>query len=141
MKDIFTEAEYWYYNSSVYYYPPYESVSELNREEELLTSDFVILFYSASTQYRMNDRFTQQSLELFNYIDSHSFDTAAFIEQETQRVIGSILASPDWADLVREKASKNGIDFDQALHDDALWVVNRDIEEGKIKWPVLKQKN
>lgn len=139
LKDIFTEAEYWYYNSSVYYYPPYESVSELNREEELLTSDFVILFYSASTQYRMNDRFTQQSLELFNYIDSHSFDTAAFIEQETQRVIGSILASPDWADLVREKASKNGIDFDQALYDDAQWAVYHDIKEGKIEWPTPEE--
>ena len=135
LNDIFSEAEYWYYNSSVYYYPPYESVSELDREEELLTSDFIILFYSASTQYRMNDRFTQQSLELFNCIDNHTFDTAAFIENEIERTIANILASPDWANLVREKASQNGTSFNQALRDDAEWVVCHDIKEGKIEWP------
>ena len=141
LKDIFSDAEYWYYNSSVYYYPPYNSVSELDLKEELLSSDFIILFYSASTQYRMNDRFPQQALETLNGTSDYTLDTAAFIEREIQRTIANILATPEWAEMVCKKAIQNGKEFDQALHDDADWVVYHDIEEGKIKWPSPKQKN
>ena len=53
--EFFSQIPYWYYNSSVYYYPPYNSVAELDFAEELLSADFIVLFYCATQQYRLND--------------------------------------------------------------------------------------
>lgn len=140
LKDIFSEAEYWYYNSTVYYYPPFNAVSELDLEEELLTADFVILFYSASTQYRMNDNFTQNALETLSNLDDYVFDTAAYLESEIQKMIDIIHTSPQWENSIREKAVQKGKTFEQAVYDDAAWLIDQKIKDGTMNWPTRKQK-
>ena len=140
LSEFFSASPYWYYNSSVYYYPPYQSVDELDIADELLTSDFVVIFYSASTQYRMNDGFTRKALEaLIGNSDEAAFDTVAFIEQKIRSTINNIMATPAWMEMVRKKAEERGISTDQALHDDAEWVVHHNIKEGKIEWPACTE--
>jgi hypothetical protein len=138
--EIFSAAPYWYYNSSVHYYPPYESVDELELKDELLTSNFIVLFYSASTQYRMNDGFTQNALEALEMVpEDVALDTTAFLEREIQRNIAKLLANPNSMDMIREKAQKNGISTEEQLRADAEWVVNYQIEHGTLNWPAKKR--
>lgn len=139
--EIFSAAPYWYYNSSVHYYPPYESVDELELKDELLTSEFIILFYSASTQYRMNDGFTQKALEALGQIPEEvAFDTTAFLEREIQRHIAKLLTDPNSMDMIREKAKKNGFSLEDQIRADAEWIVNYQIEHRTLKWPAMNKK-
>ena len=135
LKDVFSRASYWYYNSSVYYDDRYHSVNELDIKKELLSSDFVILLYCATQQYRMNDGFTQSALEALGVKDSCAImDSTEFVEREIQRSIGNILATPSLMESVREKAIRNNKTVEQAVRDDAKWIVNYKIQQGTLKW-------
>ena len=138
--ELFSDVPYWYYNSSVYYYPPYNSVDELDIAEELLSADFVVLFYCATQQYRMNDGFTRKALEaLGNAGEGVVMDSTAFFEREIQRTIGDILADPNSMKMIREKAKNNGLSLEDQLRADAVWIVNYKMEHGTLKRPVQKQ--
>jgi hypothetical protein len=142
LKEIFSEAPYWYYNSTVYYDDRYHSVDELNLNEELHSSDFVVLSYCAAQQYRMNDGFSQKALEALGINDGDAFmDSAAFIEREIQRNIGKILATPSSMKNIREKATQNNQPVEQAVRDNARWIVSREIQQGILKWPDSKYIN
>lgn len=136
LNEFFSSAPYWYYNSTVYYDPPHNSVDELDLAEELLSADFIVLFYSATQQYRMNDGFTQKALEALDNMDEFvAMDSLSFIEREIQRTIGEIQTSPAMMEMIREKAARNGCSLEQALRDDAHWIVNNKIKEGLLRWP------
>ena len=140
LKEFFSDVPYWYYNSCVYYYPPYSSVEELNITEELLSADFVVLFYCATQQYRMYDGFTRKALEaLGNVGESVELDSTAFFEREIQRTIGDLLADPNAMKQIREKAAQYNKTEQQALRDDAVWIVNYKLEHGILKWPPEKR--
>ena len=133
LKEVFSRASYWYYNSSVYYDDRYHSVNELNIKDELFSSDFVILFYCATQQYRMNDGFTQSALEALGVEDA-IMDSTDFFERELLRNIGNILATPSLMESVREKAIKYNKTIEKAVRDDAQWIVNHKIQQGTLKW-------
>ena len=136
LDELFSKAPYWYYNSTVYYDDRYHSVDELNLAEELLSSDFIVLFYCAAQQYRMNDGFTQKALEALGVEDSYAImDSADFIEREIQRNIGKILATPSTMESIRDKASLNHKTVEQTVRDDAKWIVNYQIQQGLLKVP------
>ena len=136
LDEFFSKAPYWYYNSTVYYDDRYHSVDELNLAEELLSSDFVVLFYCAAQQYRMNDGFTQKALEALGVEDSYAImDSTDFVEREIQRNIGKILATPSTMERIREKASLNHKTVEQAVRDDAKWIVAYQIQQGTLKVP------
>ena len=138
--ELFSQIPYWYYNSSVYYYPPYNSVDELDLAEELLSADFIVLFYSATQQYRMNDGFTQKALDALESMpDDMVFDSAAFIEREIQKTIANLSADPNSMDMIREKANTNGLSIEEQLRADAEWVINYQIEQGSLRWPARKK--
>ena len=101
--------------------------------DELRSSDFVVLLYSATTQYRMNDNFSQQALEAFG-VEEVALDSMDFVEREIQRTIRNILASPNSMKSIREKAIKYNKTIEQAVHDDARWIINHKIKNGKLKW-------
>ncbi len=136
LDEFFSKAPYWYYNSTVYYDERYHSVDELDLAEELLSSDFVVLFYCAAQQYRMNDGFTQKALEALGVEDSYAImDSTDFVEREIQRNIGKILATPSSMEKIREKASLNHKTVEQAVRDDAKWIVAYQIQQGTLKVP------
>ena len=133
LDDLFSQSPYWYYNNSIKYDKLHHSVSEINLADELLSSDFVIILYSATTQYRMNDSFSQQALEAFG-VEEVILDSVAFIEREIQRNIRDLLASPNSMKSIREKAIRNHKTIEQAVRDDAVWIVNHKIQQGTLKW-------
>ena len=138
--EIFSESPYWYYNSTVYYDPRYNSVNELDLTEELLSSNFVVLFYCATQQYRMNDGFTQKALDaLVSVPDEMAFDSAAYIEREIQKTIARLLADHNSMDMIREKAETNGFSIEEQLRADAEWIINYQILQGSFNWPIRKK--
>ena len=138
--EVFSESPYWYYNNTVYYDPRYNAVDEFDLAEELLSADFVVLFYCATQQYRMNDDFTQKAIEALGQIpEGAELDSTAFLEREIQRTIAKLLADHKSMDMIREKAETNGVSIEKQLHDDAEWIINYQIEQGLLKWPAKKR--
>ena len=123
LREIFSIAPYWYYNSTVNYDDRYHSVNELNIADELLSADFVVLSYCATQQYRMNDGFTQKALEALG-VEGAALDSVALIEREIQRTIANIIADPDNMEMIRNKAIMYHKPMEKAVRDDAAWIVN-----------------
>lgn len=140
LNQVFSATPYLYYNSSVYYYPPYNSVDELDLKEELLSADFIVLFYCATQQYRLNDGFTQKAIEALAHLsDSIVCDSAAFIEREIQKTIAKLLVDHNSMDMIREKAETNGFSIEEQLRADAEWIINYKILQGTFNWPTRKK--
>ena len=133
LDELFAQSPYWYYNNTIHYDKLHHSVSEIDMADELCSSDFVVLLYSATTQYRMNDNFSQQALEAFG-VEEVALDSMDFVEREIQRTIRNILASPNSMKSIREKAIKHNKTIDKAVYDDAVWIVDHKIKTGKLKW-------
>ena len=84
----------------------------------------------------MNDGFTQKALEALGVKDSDAImDSTDFIKREIQRTIGDILASPKSMESIREKAKQQNKTIEQAVRDDAKWVVDYQIQQGTLKVP------
>ena len=138
--EFFSESPYWYYNSTVYYDPRYNSVDEFDLAEELLTADFVVLFYCATQQYRMNDGFTQKAIEALGQMpEGVDLDSTAYIEREIQKTIARLLADHNSMDMIREKAETNGFSIEEQLRADAEWIINYQILQGTFNWPIRKK--
>ena len=139
VRDFFSAVPYWYYFYSVHYDSPHKTVNDLDIKEELLSADFVVIFYCATTLYRMNDGFSIDALEALCDPSEYSLDSAAYIERQIQRTINDILTTPNWAESVRQKAIRRHKDFEQAVRDDAEWLVEQKIKDGTFEWPTNKQ--
>ena len=210
VQDIFSVLPYWYYNSTIYYDPFHHSVNEVNLVDEILSADFINLFYSSTQLYKLNNGFTknalialcydpeeidsiQASLEQNIYYDSTwisglrekaesegknveevvhdaakwfiynspeqffpalndsiptkrskrvndflSMDSLSFVEQEIERTILNIKSNEPQMETIREKAKQQGKTFEQAIRDDAKWIVNQKMMEGTLRFPGKK---
>ena len=65
-------------------------------------------------------------------------DSLAFIEYEIEKTIAEIKTKPNLMEEIQEKATLKGKTFEQAIYDDAAWIVNYKIEQGTLKWPPEK---
>lgn len=64
-----------------------------------------------------------------------AFDSLTFIEQEVEKVILEFKGNPQMMASIQEKADQKNKTLEQALYDDAVWVVNYKIEHGKLTLP------
>lgn len=136
LQEFFSASPYWYYNSVVHYDTRYHSVNEFDLAEELLTADFVVLSYSATQLYRMNNGFTQQALMALGCTtEGSAADSAAFVQLEIQRTIANIMTTPDWMKAIRKQAEQNGKSVQQTVRDNASWFVKNKIQQGTLIWP------
>ena len=212
LNSIFSSSPYWYYNSTIHFDDTYHSVKEVNLAEQLLSADFIMLFYSSTQQYKLNNDFTKDALIALCYdpeeielvratleqkirsdsswmeklkdraatqyktldetvdhevrwlinsnpgkyfpalndtlptkrsrcVDEYfNADSLAFIEQEVDKVIQLIKGDEKQLESVKEKALKYGKTLEQALYDDALWVVNYKLEHGTLQIPSRSRK-
>lgn len=117
IEEIFSIAPYWYYNCTIYYDKAYHSVDEVNLVDELLSSDFINLFYSSTQQYRMNNGFTKNALMALCY-DPEEIDSV-------QTALGQkIQADSSWMEKLKERADINGKSLDEVVDNEAKWMID-----------------
>lgn len=122
LEEIFTEHPYWYYNSTIYYGAPYNSVNEINLVAELLSADFINLFYSASQQFRMNDGFTKKALLALCYDPEE-------IQSVKDEVASAIKNTPEWYASVIEKANAEGKSIEEMIEKESNYIIDNDLEK------------
>lgn len=212
LQELFSSAPYWYYNSTIYYDEGHASVDEVNLVDELLSADFINLFYSSTQLYRLNNDFTKKALmalcydpeeieavnkEISQFIRTDSTwmarlrkqaesdnrpleevihseaqwlidhnpekyfpelndsvpqkrskrveailgtDSLAFIELEVERTIQKLKNNEVSLESIREKALQQNKTLEQAIRDDARWIVNYKLEQGTLQMPNVKKK-
>lgn len=69
-----------------------------------------------------------------------TMDSLAFIEQEVEKTIKNIENNEAQLEAIREKAQQQGKTLEQAIRDDARWVVNYKLEHGTLQIPKTAKK-
>lgn len=63
LDSLFTYTHYWFYNSSVYFDPEHDNVSQIDLATALRDADYVMLSYCTAQLYGLSNSFSQQALE------------------------------------------------------------------------------
>ena len=127
-QEVFSSCPYWYYNSTIYYDPAYHSVSETNLTNEILSSDFSVLFYCTTQLYKMNNGFTKNALLALCY-DPEEIDSVYTALKQ------NIYADPSWMEKLKGVAASQGKPFDEVVHNEAQWLIDNNWEK---YFPALK---
>lgn len=117
MQKIFSRYPYWYYNSSIFYDPPRQWVKEVNLVDELLNTDFVVLFYSTTQLYKFNNGFTKQALFALCYDPEEIDAISANVEQ-------TIYGDSAWIAGLKKTSEEQGQPLDVVVHNNAQWLID-----------------
>jgi len=128
MSEIFSSYPYWYYNSSIYFDKAHRSVKEVEMVDELLSADFINLFYSSTQLYKLNNDFTKKALLALCY-DPEEIDS---VSTTIKRDIRSDSA---WMAKMIDKAETKGKDLDEVINEETQWLIDNNPEK---YFPALK---
>ena len=128
VQEIFSEYPYWYYNSSIYYDPAYHSVNEINLTKELLSADFIVLFYSSTQLYKLNNGFTKNALLALCYDPEE-------IEAAHAKLELNIRSDSAWMGRLKKTSESQGKPLDEVVHSEAKWLIDNHPENF---FPALK---
>lgn len=139
MRDIFSEFPYWYYNSTIYFDATNTTTKDIDYSKELLSADFVMLSYSTAQLYLMKGEFPQKAHLALCNLEERDLLTKKY-RGLVNRIIKE-LQEPHQIERMREKASSKGITLEQALYDDAIWIINHKYNPDKIDIKALLENN
>ena len=128
VQEIFSEFPYWYYNSTIYYDPIYQSVNEVNLANEILSSDFIILFYSSTQLYKLNNGFTKKALLALCFNPEEIDSAKAKLEQ-------NIRSDSAWMGSLKKASELQGKPLDEIVQKEAQWLIDTHPE---YSFPELK---
>ena len=122
LKDIFSKAPYWYYNSTIYCDDLHHSTLDIDFDQELMRTDFIMLNYCTVQLYKLGNSFISKALTHLCY-DKRQIDAVA------NRIIESIKANQEWYANIVEKAKNNNVSVERELYDNAIYVINLEPEK------------
>lgn len=116
LDSIFSECQYWYYNSTIYFNPNFTSTSEIDLATELLGADYVMLSYCTAMIYDIGNGFNTNALVHLCYDDA-----------QINAVLGGIMASmkndENWMASLVEKANLQGRELEDVMLGDAKYML------------------
>lgn len=130
-KSIFNNGQFWYYNQQIYpdsYEKPI-NVSDVNIREEVEKNDVIVLLSTDANLYKFPFGFIDQLHDA--YFNSSNTDVLKTIkEKKIQDYMVIIKNTPEWIKMVKEQAKKENIELEQAIRNNAEYMVWKE-EEGK----------
>ncbi|MBR4584402.1 MAG: hypothetical protein IKO34_11450 [Bacteroidales bacterium] len=122
LDEIFSSHHFWYYNSTIYYDDRYNSTSEVDLLNELLSSDYIMLSYCTAQLYDMPNMFASKALVALCFDDEQ-------ISAKIEGIINSIYASEEWLASIKQKADEQGRPLEDVLRDDACYLLYMEPEQ------------
>lgn len=113
---IFREQDFWYYNTKIYrgQYRDGLGVENINLREEIAKNDLIILGVTERFLYNYDWRFIDQLFELF---------APQLYKDEVYEMENNVRSLQDWMAQIRVKASAAGVSIEEAIHRDALYMM------------------
>lgn len=106
--EIFSHTPYWYYNKEVYFDPGHRYTDEVDMLTELISSDFVMLYWCPINMYDLEHNFLIRAIESLCFED----DTNYF---DKDKLIEYIKTDEKWYNSIVEQAENNGVSVDEML--------------------------
>lgn len=116
LDQMFDAHHFWYYGNSVFDDPMHSNVKEVDLLRELLSTDVVMLMYSANNLYDLNRNFLTNALFAFYYDKSE-------VDAKIEKIKQDIRNTPEWFASIEQKALDNGQEVEVVLEDNARYVL------------------
>lgn len=119
---LFRYTHYWFYNNTIYLDSEHDNTSQVNFREALADADYIMLNYCSGQLYDLGNEFI-----------GHALVTLVASDEEVQAVrdtLGArIRADEHWLHNLEEKAAREGLTLDQAILNDANYLIYTRPEE------------
>ena len=124
---VFSEGEFWYYFHNIYPetykdgYTIQKYVALVDLKEEIKKFDLIILLQTEPNLNKFGFGFIDRAYDMF-------FVSGDGIDRKSDRLkyfMEIIKADKKWFNLIKEKAKKQNISIEQALHNDAVYMIEQ----------------
>ena len=93
-------------------------------------------FYAAQHDISTDDALSEEALRIAQgetpLREEIVIDTAVYIQMKKQEIIKNWRGNPDQLRQMQQKANDRGFTLEEMLEKDAQWIINKQIEEGKL---------
>ena len=129
LDSLFRYSHYWFYNNTVFFDPAHDNVSQFNLAEALTDADYIMLIYCSGQLYDLGNSFIEKALVACCYDDEE-------VDSVRNEVFQQIRADENWFKNVQIKAQEGGISLEQAMINDADYLIFQNPESF---FPVLAE--
>lgn len=119
---LFRYTHYWFYNSTVYFDPEHDNTSQVDLRQALTDADYVMLNYCSGQLYDLGNGFIVDALVQLSCSDEE-------IQAVRDSLCATIRRDSHWLEYVASKAAHDGISLDQAILNDANYLIHTRPEE------------
>lgn len=119
---LFRYTHYWFYNSTVYFDPEHDNTSQLDMRKVLDDADYVMLSYCSGQLYDLGNGFIVDALVKMLYTDEE-------IQAVRDNICAEIRSDENWLHNLEDKAFNEGITLEQAIVNDANYLIATRPEE------------
>ncbi len=134
---VFNKLSFWYYNKESFTQSFYESIptDRINLKHAIRYNDIIMVFATETSLEKMGWGFYEDLNKVL--FDASKYDTINKLndlglnayEQRIKEIVRGIITSPDWYNLIKEKAHQNGLPIDTEMFNNARWLIS---EEDKL---------
>jgi hypothetical protein len=119
----FDDADFWHYNKDVYsnHKNTPTNTTDLNLKDEIEKNKTIILLCTDGNYHQLGFGFIDQAYNLYfkpNFTKNNAVDI-----EKLNGYIKDIKQNPQWLEVVKNKAKKNGIDLETAIRLDAEYMI------------------
>lgn len=129
-RDAFNNGQFWFYNQDIYPKKSQEplSVKDINLKEEVEKNDIILLLSTDANLYKFAFGFIEQLFDCYypNFDDLQLQKN----EERTNFYINAIRETPQWLKKVTKKAQSKNISIEEAIREDAKYMVRQEKEKG-----------
>lgn len=122
LDSLFLYTHYWFYNSTVYFDPEHDNTSQLDLRKVLDDADYVMLNYCSGQLYDLGNGFIVDALVKMLYTDEE-------IQVVRDNICAEIRSNENWLHNLEDKAANEGITLEQAVLNDANYLMANRPEE------------
>lgn len=119
---LFRYTHYWFYNNTVYFDPEHDNVSQYDLAEALTDADYVMLLYCSGQLYDLGNGVLTKALVACCYDDEE-------VDSVRDDICRRIRSDEHWLKVLERKSSNEGISLDEAILNDANYLINTRPEE------------
>lgn len=121
LQNIFRKYPYWYYNYLIYNDSENKSTLDVDIEQELMKTDYIMLIYGTTQLYELGSHFLSKALLHLCY-DKATIDSAA------HQLIQTFKSDPKFSAEINKTAKDRQISEEQVMYEDAIYMINENPE-------------
>lgn len=119
---LFRYAHYWFYNNTIYFDSEHDNVDQVDLRKALADADYVMLNYCSGQLYDLGNGFIVNALLALTTTDEE-------VQAVRDSLCARIRADEHWLHNLEAKAAREGITIDQAILNDANYLIHTRPEE------------